>query len=233
MRRRKLRSFAQEAVRRMLKCLSGIERARSRSTNRYRWLLASLILAITVSAGCGKFFPDATDLVSISVTPSSSSLQLTKTQQFTALGTFGDGTSRDISSSATWSSSSSNVASISNTGLATALQTGTTTITASQSGKSGSTILTVTTGGGGGLTISCSGCTGQGSSTFTAAAGSTLTFTATNSSNQTVSATWSSSNTTVANIGSVTGIAANVTVGTTTITANANGTTGSVTLTVQ
>src|SRR4029077_12520998 len=173
----------------MLKYLSGMGHSRLAPVNRYYWLLALLLLAIAVDAGCGKFFPNATDLVSISVTPTNPSLQLTKTQQFTAIGTFGDGTSKDVSSSATWSSSSSNVATINSTGLATALQTGTTTITASQNGKSGITTLTVTTGGGGGLTISCTGCTGTGSNSFTAASGSTLTFSAQDSSGQAVTAT--------------------------------------------
>jgi len=217
----------------MSKCLSSMKRSRLASAKAHRWTLVLLLLAAAFAVSCGKFFPDANSLVGIAVTPSNASLQLTKTQQFTAIGSFGDGTSRDVSSSVTWSSSSSGVASINNTGLATALQTGTTTISASQSGQTGSTTLTVTTGSSGGLTISCTGCTGQGAGTFTASAGSTLTFTATNSSNQTVNATWSSSNTTVANIGTATGIATNVSTGTATITANASGSTGSVTLTVQ
>src|SRR5690349_17551786 len=126
----------------MVKSLLDEAGSRLRGVSPYRWILASLVLAVTFTAGCGKFFPNANDLVAISVTPANQSLQLTKTQQFQAIGTFGDGTSKDVSSTASWSSSSSNVASINGTGLATALQTGTTTITASQNGKSGSTILT-------------------------------------------------------------------------------------------
>ena len=217
----------------MSKCLSSNGRSRLAWVHTHRWTLTSLLFVMAMTVSCGKFFPDANSLVAISVTPSNPSLQLTKTQQFTAIGSFGDGTSKDVSSSVTWSSSSSNVASINSTGLASALQTGTTTITASQSGQNGSTTLTVTTGGGGGLTISCTGCTGTGSNSFTAASGSTLTFSAQDSSGQAVTATWSSSNTGVANIGTVTGIAANVAPGTTTITASANGVTGSATLTVQ
>ena len=218
----------------MLKGLSRNTRSKLISSHTYRWLLAGFLGLAMITAGCGKFFPSAGSLVAISVSPSGPSIQLTKTQQFTAIGSFGDGTSKDVSSSATWSSSAPNVATINNTGLATAVATGTTTITATESGVSGSTTLVVTTQSGGGLTISCTGCTsGQGTGTFTAAAGSTLTFTAANSSGQTVTATWSSSNPTVANIGTATGIAPNVTVGTTTITANGSGSSGSVTLTVQ
>src|SRR5438445_675180 len=61
-----------------------------------------------------------------------------------------------------------------------------------------------------------------------------VAFSAQNSSGQTVSGVnWSSSNTTVANIGTLTGVASNLTSGTATITAAANGDTGSITLTVQ
>jgi uncharacterized protein YjdB len=218
----------------MSKCLSGIRRCRPASVRAHLWTLASLLFIVAMTVSCGKFFPDANSLVAISVTPSNASLQLTKTQQFTAIGSFGDGTSKDVSSTVTWSSSSSNVASINNAGLATALQTGTTTITASQSGQSGSTTLTVTTGGGGGLTILCAvGCTSSSGTTFTASAGSTLTFQAQDSSRQTVTgATWTSSNSNIP-IGANTGIITNASAGTTTITATANGITGTGTLTVQ
>lgn len=216
----------------MLKCLSLVTRFRLASIIEHRRTLLSLLVAIAFTVSCGKFFPDANSLVAISVTPSNASLQLTKTQQFTAIGSFGDGTSKDVSSTVTWSSSSSNVASINSTGLATALQTGTTTIKASQSGESGSTTLTVTTGGGGNLTISCVGCTGTGPN-FTAALGSNPNFSAQDSSGQAVTATWSSSDTSVASIGTATGIAQTLARGTTTITATANGVTGTATLTVQ
>ena len=217
----------------MSECRSAHRRFKIATFNRYRWPLIFVIAAVAVGTGCGKFFPSASTLVAISVTPANPSIQLTKTQQFTATGTFGDSSSKDLTSSVTWSSSDQSKATINSSGLATAVATGTTTITASQSGVSGSTTLTVTTQTSGSLTISCSGCTGTGSNSFTAAAGSTLTFTAADSSNQAVNATWSSSNTTVANIGTLNGVAANVTAGTATITASANGATGSVTLTVQ
>jgi len=199
---------------------------------RLNYSAALMLFAVLLAAGCGKFFPSASSLVAISISPSNPTIQLTRTQQFTATGTFGDSSSKDVTSSVTWASSSSGVATINSSGLATAASTGTTNITASEGSISGTTTLTVSTQTGN-LTISCTGCTGQGSGTFTAAAGSTLTFTATNSSSQTVTATWSSSNTAVANIGASSGVATNVAAGTTTITGSANGATGSVTLTVQ
>jgi hypothetical protein len=60
-----------------------------------------------------------------------------------------------------------------------------------------------------------------------------VTFIATNSSSQIVTPTWSSTSTGVANINSATGVATLVATGTTTISAQASGASGSVTLTVQ
>lgn len=182
--------------------------------------------AILIGAGCGKFFPSATDLVSISLSPTNSTIQLSKTQQFTATGSFGDGSSKDVSSSVNWSSSSSNVATINSSGLASAVATGTTTITASQGSISGSTGLTVSTQASG-LTVS--------PSSQTISAGQTVQFSATQNGSSVSGVTWSSSSTTVATIDQ-TGTATGLTAGTTTITATAtiNGTQvqGTATLTV-
>ena len=194
--------------------------------------IAFVILPVLLAASCGKFFPSAGSLVGITVTPANPTIALSGTQQFTATGTFGDSSSKDITSSVTWTSSATNVANINSTGLATAAATGTTTITAAESGVSGLTTLTVSSSTGS-LTISCSGCLSQSGSTFTATLISgTVTFTATNNGSA-VTPTWTSSNTAVASIGSITGVASLLTTGSTTITATANGLTGSVTLTVQ
>ncbi len=72
------------------------------------------------------------------------SLATTNTQQFSAVAVFADGTTRDITSSVTWTSSETTVATISNTGLATAsAKMGTSTITASSGTIKSSTTLTV------------------------------------------------------------------------------------------
>ena len=70
------------------------------------------------------------------------------THKFTAIGTYSDGSTQDITQAVTWSSSSSAVASINNSagsdkGFATALSAGTSTITATLGGISGSANLTV------------------------------------------------------------------------------------------
>src|SRR5439155_4793314 len=65
------------------------------------------------------------------------------TQQFTAIGTFSDGSTANLTATATWQSSNAGVASVNSSGLATGIAAGTATITASQGAKSGSATLTV------------------------------------------------------------------------------------------
>src|SRR5690242_4466725 len=200
--------------------------------------LCAITLFIIVAAGCGKFFPDAGTLVAITISPSNPTIQPSKTQQFTATGTYGDNSTKDISSSVTWTSSNANAATINSSGLATAgTSTGvSTTITAKSGNQTASTTLTVSNQSSNGLTIACALCTSLGSGAFTvsSSAGS-VTFTATDSSGQAVTPNWTSSNAAIP-IGSSTGIATfntSATGQTTTITATTSSATGSATLTVQ
>ena len=82
-------------------------------------------------------------LISINVTPSNASAPLGLPQQFTAIGQFNDGSQRDLTPTAVWSSANAAVA-ISASGLETSSAQGTTTISATQSGVTGSTQLTIT-----------------------------------------------------------------------------------------
>ena len=89
------------------------------------------------------------NLKSISVTPTNYSISSGQTEQFDAIGILQDGTTVDLTSSVTWTSSNTAVATIDSSGLATALtvsKTETTNITA-QSGSitSNTAVLTVTT----------------------------------------------------------------------------------------
>jgi hypothetical protein len=85
----------------------------------------------------------APTLTSIAVTPASPSLPTGGTLQFTATGTFSDGSTQNVTSQATWVSSNTVVATISASGLATGIAAGTATISAALGGKTGSTLLTV------------------------------------------------------------------------------------------
>jgi uncharacterized protein YjdB len=96
-------------------------------------------------------------LTSITVSPANASLAAGLTQNYTATGIYSDGTSRNLTNVATWVSSNTAIASISNAGggggpggaggvrgQATALEAGQVTITASDSGLSATATLTVT-----------------------------------------------------------------------------------------
>jgi hypothetical protein len=83
-------------------------------------------------------------LVSIAVGPPNPSVALGQSQQFTATGTYSDGSMQVLTSQVTWSSSMMGVAAISTGGLATSASIGSSTITATLGSISGNTQLTVT-----------------------------------------------------------------------------------------
>jgi uncharacterized protein YjdB len=86
-------------------------------------------------------------LQSIAITPATVTVNAGGTQQFTATGTFSDGSSQDITLNTHWSSSSASVATIANApsvgGLARCIAAGTSTIGANSGGTTGSAVLTV------------------------------------------------------------------------------------------
>ena len=90
------------------------------------YLVFTMLLGFILLAGCnGDNNNDNSNndnngvlLTSIAVTPATPSMPLGLKQQFTAMGTYSDGTSSDITNSATWSSDDSTVATINGSGLA-------------------------------------------------------------------------------------------------------------------
>jgi Bacterial Ig-like domain (group 2) len=95
-------------------------------------------------------------LQSLAINPTNPSIAKGTTQQFTVTGTFSDHSTQDLTTTVTWASSSTGVASISNAagskGLATAVGAGTTTITATSGSVANTTTLTVTGSGTASLT---------------------------------------------------------------------------------
>src|SRR6201994_5224133 len=93
-----------------------------------------LLLCLSAAfAGCGN--PSGLD--SVQVTPASQSLAVGQTAQFTAMGTFGNAnhpSTQNITSTVTWSSTTPSVATVSATGLATAVAAGATKIVARATG---------------------------------------------------------------------------------------------------
>ena len=160
-------------------------------------------------------------LQSINVSASSSSIAKGTTVQFTAKGTFSDGSSQDLTNTATWTSSNPTIANINSAGLATASAIGSTNISAAQNGiTSNSFVLTVTAAALQSITINA------GSSSISK--GTTVQFTATGSftdgstQDLTNTATWTSSNAAAVNI-SATGLATGEAIGSSNITATQSG----------
>jgi len=172
-------------------------------------------------------------LQSIAITPANSSIALGTTQQLTATGTFSDGSTQNISSTVTWSSSAGTVAAISAAGVANSAAVGTTTISATSGSVVGSTMLTVSPAQLVSIAITPAipsiplGTEQQFAATGTFTDGSTQNLTAT--------VQWSSSAATVATIGDssgTNGLASGLAMGTTNITATSGSISGSTTLTV-
>jgi hypothetical protein len=82
-------------------------------------------------------------LTSITVIPANPSVPVGAYEQFTATLSYSDGSTKETTSSVSWSSATPSVATISNSGLATALAAGSTTITATLGSVTGSTTLSV------------------------------------------------------------------------------------------
>ena len=146
-------------------------------------------------------------LVSIAVIPANPSIANGTGQQFAATGTYTDNSTQPLTTSVTWSSSDTTVASISNAagsnGLASSAGQGTATITAALGTISGSTGLTVTAATLVSIAITpiSPGITDGTTQQFTA----TGTYTDNSTQNLTASVTWASSQTTIASISNAAG----------------------------
>ena len=168
-------------------------------------------------------------LVSIAVTPATGTVPAGRPLQFYATGIYTDGSTQDLTSSVTWSSSAPPVATINAAGLASGLIVGSTTITAASGAAQGTALLTVT------LPVLASIAVTPANASI--AAGETQQFTATgtysdgSAQNLTNTATWTSSGPVIANV-SATGAAVGLAVGTVTISATAGSFTGTASLTV-
>jgi uncharacterized protein YjdB len=197
-------------------------------------LLCAPVLSLAVAGlGCQGMqgsSPSSTKTVTaIAVTPSTMSVKIGATEQFTATATYSDKSTANVNSTVTWTSSSPAVATVNTTGNATAVAAGSSTITATLSGVTGSATLTVLPKSLTAIAISPNapsvqlGATQQFTATGTYSDGSTA--------NITSSVSWSSSAAAVATINAA-GLATAVTTGSTTITATLTGISGTATLTV-
>jgi uncharacterized protein YjdB len=172
-------------------------------------------------------------LTAIAVAPSTRTIEPLTREPFTAVGIFSDATTQVVTPYVTWGSSNTGVATISNVpqiGMATAVASGTTSISAVSGAVSGAVPLLVSSSSLTGITLT--------PGTDTMAIGSTSAFRALalySDGNSVVVGTdvgWQSSDPTVATInaqGTITGLKA----GTTTITATLGGQSATATMTVE
>jgi len=94
-------------------------------------------------AGSATLTVDAPELVSLAVSPPAPAIVPGLTQPFTAVGTYTDGSTADLTASASWSSDPEAVATVEADGLASGVAVGSAVVTAASGAISGSATLTV------------------------------------------------------------------------------------------
>jgi uncharacterized protein YjdB len=184
--------------------------------------------------GTASLVVESSALTSIQVTPANVSIPATVEAQFKAVGQFADGNTQDLSGAVTWTSSSSSIATISNSsgsiGLATGIQQGTVTISAVFNGQIGTATLAVNSATLNSISIT------PGTANISVGAGQAFTAKGTFSDGSVINITnqvqWNSSSPSAATV-DANGSASGVATGTTTISASMNGVNGTAILTIQ
>lgn len=181
---------------------------------------------------CGPFFRGTNDILALAISPLNASIQPGTTQQFSATGSYTNGSTGGVTSQTVWTSSNPAIVTINSAGLATGIASGTVTISGNCQCYITKTNLSVSSQA---VTINSIAVT---PTSATIPVGGTQQFVATATySNGTTgvitgSATWTSSNGSIAIVTSG-GLATGVTSGNVTITATSASANGSATLTVQ
>lgn len=205
-------------------------------------LAFTTLLTLGLAVGCTGFFVNP-QLTSMTVSPQTVTITKGQTQPMTATGTYDDGSTKNLTGRAIWSSSNTSCATVNGTGVVTGLSTVTSTCTTTITAAATSAAVTAT------ASVTVTPGTLQSialtASPTTAIAGSTVTFTAmatysgsTQQQDITTQVTWTVSNTTVLTInqgsGSGTISSSAISGSTASVTASLSGvTSNSVTITVQ
>lgn len=106
--------------------------------------MSVLLIAVTMvgfAVACGGSTTSPSSVSSITVTGSAPAINATS--QLTATAVMSDGTTQDVSTSATWQSANTGTATVSSTGLLTGVASGTVVVQATYSSVTGSISLTV------------------------------------------------------------------------------------------
>lgn len=202
------------------------------------WLgISLLVLSAWFLSGCGDGYSSpstASTPTSIAITPSSAMIISGETANLTAIGSYTNGSTADITGAVNWISAASTTASVTGVGVVTGNAIGTTSVTASINGG----VYGVTSDAAG-ITVTGANLTGLSISplTLSFARGSTAVLTATGTfsdatnGNISGSVTWTSSDPAVVTV-NASGIATGVSAGTSTITATKGAISNVATLTV-
>jgi hypothetical protein len=114
--------------------------------------LALIVIALGVSCSCGSSSSPSSPTAPSSSSATVSSVLVSggtslskagQTVQLTATATFSDGTTQNVTASATWQSSNTGVATVTPGGLVTAVTSGTVTLTATYQGKSATATVSI------------------------------------------------------------------------------------------
>ena len=181
------------------------------------------------SGGGGGGGNAAVNLTAIAVTPANPSVPVNTMQQLTATGSYTDGSSADLTSLVTWTSSAVSKANVDASGVVTGVSSGSASITATLNSVSGSTTVTVTAPSITAISVSPDGLTLPLNVTQQFVA--TASYSDGSSQDLVSGVTWSSSATSVATI-DTNGLASLLTAGTVTITAKVGSLTDTATITV-
>jgi len=199
---------------------------------------ASISATLSGVSGSTTLTVSAATLVSISVTPAAPSVAKGLTRQFTATGTYSDESTQNLTTAATWASSDTTKATVSNAagseGLASTAALGSTSISATLSSITGATVLTVSAATLVSIAVTPAvPSVAKGLTQQFMAVGS---YTDASTQNLTTTATWASNDSTKATISNAVGsqgLATGADLGSASISATFTGVSGSATLTVS
>lgn len=104
---------------------------------------STIVALFDAQAGTAQLTVTSATLTSVTVSPENSNLNEGGFTRLTAVASFSDGTTRDVTRWVTWTSSDASVAVVTAAGVATSTGAGTTAVTAKLSGMSGTAVLSV------------------------------------------------------------------------------------------
>ena len=197
-------------------------------------LTACIVFALTACGGGGGSQPvnNGPTLRSIQVAGLSGNVIAGETHQLTATASYSDGSTKDVTSSATWTSTDSSVASVAAGGMLTAKGSGQCSVSAKIGSIGGSVAVTVIPGL---VSIAVTPANPSIAVNTDVQFFATGTYSDNSTQNLTSQVTWASLNTAIASVSTTAptkGLAAGVSAGTTTISASMGSVTGSAQLTV-